>query len=95
VVPTEGPVKARRTAPPDELSLIDIADLTLALGAEEAANRLRADGPSELCAVTPVPLWRRALTQFQGPLVYLLGAAGIVALAAWWFEGRDRPGAPG
>jgi Ca2+-transporting ATPase len=30
-----------------------------------------------------------------GPLVYLLGAAAAVALAAWWFEGRGQPGAAG
>jgi len=102
-VPPEGPAEARRTAPPDDLSLIDIADLVLALGtdlehglgAEEAATRLRADGPNELRAVPPVPLWRRALAQFRDPLVYLLGAAAAVALAAWWFEGRGRPGAAG
>ena len=103
VVATEGPVQARRAAPHDDLSLIDIADLALALGtdlehglgAEEAATRLRADGPNELRAVPPVPLWRRALTQFQDPLVYLLGAAAAVALVAWWFEGRGHSGAAG
>jgi Ca2+-transporting ATPase len=102
-VPTKEPVEARRTAPPDDPSLIDIADLALALGvdldcgldAEEAATRLRADGPNELRAVPPVPAWRRALAQLQDPLVYLLGAAAAVALAAWWFEGRGHPGAAG
>ena len=88
---------------PDDLSLIDIADLALALdtdleqglGAEEAGIRLRADGPNELRAVPPVPAWRRALAQLQDPLVYLLGAAAAVALAAWWFEGRGHQGAAG
>jgi len=102
-VPPEGPVTARPTAPPDDLSLIDIADLAQALGtdldrglpAAEAASRLRADGPNELRAVPQVAAWRRALTQLQNPLVYLLGAAAAVALAAWWFEGRGRPGAAG
>jgi len=102
-VPSEGPVEGRPDAPPDDLSLIDIADLALALGtdldrglgAEEAANRLLADGPNELRAVPPVPMWRLALKQFQDPLVYLLGAAAAVALAAWWFEGRGQPGAAG
>ncbi len=104
----EGPVEARRIAPPDDPSLIDIAvidiaalalalgtDLERGLGAEEAATRLRADGPNELRALPPVPLWRRALAQLQDPLVYLLGAAAAVALAAWWFEGRGRQGAAG
>ena len=99
----EEPVAARRSAPPDDPSLIDIAELALALGtdlerglgAEEAAQRLQADGPNELRAVAPVPAWRRALAQLQDPLVYLLGAAAAVALAAWWFEGRGQPGAAG
>ncbi len=102
-MPAKGPVEARPPSPPDNLSLIDIGDLALALGtdlerglgAEEAAKRLRADGPNELRAAAPVPAWRRALAQLQDPLVYLLGAAAAVALAAWWFEGRGRAGAAG
>ncbi|MDM7944115.1 MAG: cation-translocating P-type ATPase [Hydrogenophaga sp.] len=90
------------SAPP-EPSLIDIADVIAALGtdadsglgADEAARRLRANGPNELRAVPPVPVWRRALAQLQDPLVYLLGAAAAVALAAWWFEGRSSPGVAG
>ena len=97
------PVPTRPGALPDDPSLIDIADLALALGAdlerglgaEEATQRLQTDGPNELRAVAPVPAWRRALAQLQDPLVYLLGAAAAVALAAWWFEGRGQPGAAG
>ncbi len=96
-------VGAGRDAAVDDPSLIDITDLSLALGtdlqrglrADEAANRLRADGPNQLRAVPPVPLWRRALAQLQDPLVYLLGAAAAVALAAWWFEGRGLQGVAG
>ena len=84
-------------------SLIDSADLAVSLGTdlerglgtEEAAQRLQADGPNELRAVPPVPMWRRALAQLQDPLVYLLGAAAAVALAAWWFEGRGQAGVAG
>jgi Ca2+-transporting ATPase len=89
--------------PPADPSLTDVAalvaalgtDLERGLGADEAAKRLRADGPNELRATPPVPVWRRALAQLQDPLVYLLGAAAAVALAAWWFEGRGQPGAAG
>jgi len=102
-LPAEAQVEARRSAPPDDPSLADIAELALSLGtaldrglgADEAATRLRADGPNQLRAVPPVPGWRRALAQLQDPLVYLLGAAAAVALAAWWFEGRGRQGAAG
>ena len=91
-------------APPQtDPSLVDPADLARALGsnldqglgADDAARRLQADGPNTLRATPPVPLWRRALAQLQDPLVYLLGAAAAVALVAWWFEGRGRPGAAG
>ena len=96
-------VEARRAAPADDPSLIDVADLALTLstdldrglGTDEAARRLQADGPNELRAVPPVPAWRLALAQLQDPLVYLLGAAAAIALAAWWFEGRGKPGAAG
>lgn len=89
--------------PADDASLIDIADLALALdtdlgrglGAEEAATRLAADGRNELRGVPTVSAWHRAFSQLQDPLVYLLGGAAAVALAAWWFEGRGRDGAAG
>jgi P-type Ca2+ transporter type 2C len=96
---------APRTASPapGDPSQIDAAELARGLGtdperglgADEAARRLQADGPNSLRAVPPVPAWRRALAQLQEPLVYLLGAAAAVALAAWWFEGRGRPGVAG
>jgi magnesium-transporting ATPase (P-type) len=96
-------VSKRRSEPPDDPSLIDIAELALVLGSDlerglssdEAAKRLQADGPNELRALPPVPAWRRALAQLQDPLVYLLGAAAAVALAAWWFEGRGQSGVAG
>src|SRR3990167_1834242 len=100
---TDTTVDERRKAPTADPSLADIAalvralgtDLEQGLGAEQAANRLRADGPNELRALPPAPAWRRALAQLQDPLVYLLGAAASIALAAWWFEGRGQPGAAG
>jgi Ca2+-transporting ATPase len=94
------PSGAEVPSPVDDPSLLDVAALGLALdtdldqglGSGEAARRLHADGPNELRAVPPVPAWRRALAQLQDPLVYLLGAAAVVALAAWWFEGRVQDG---
>ena len=103
VVRPEKPVEARGSTTPDDPALIDVADLAVALGtdlerglgAEAAADRLRADGPNELRAVPPAPVWRRMLAQLRDPLVYLLGAAAAVALAAWWFEGQGRQEAAG
>jgi magnesium-transporting ATPase (P-type) len=54
----------------------------------EAARRLAVDGPNELRAAPPVPTWRRVLSQFQDPLIYLLLGAVAVSLVAWLLEGR-------
>jgi magnesium-transporting ATPase (P-type) len=64
-------------------------DLRLGLGDAEAAQRLSRDGPNALRRAAPEPAWRRFLAQFQDPLVYLLLAAVLIALAAWWLEGRQ------
>ena len=63
-------------------------DLQSGLTAAEAASRLARDGPNELRAVTQRSTWRRALSQLQDPLVGLLLVAAVVALLAWWVEGR-------
>ncbi len=88
---------------PDDPSLRDVDAVARALGSDlqrglsstQAAQRLLSDGPNELRAVPPVPVWRRALAQLDDPLVYLLGAAAAVALLAWWFEHRGQAGATG
>ena len=58
------------------------------LDAAEAARRLAADGPNELRQAPPTPAWRRFLTQFRDPLVYLLLGAVAIAIGAWAVEGR-------
>ncbi len=62
--------------------------LEAGLSAQEAARRLAGEGPNELRAAAPVPAWRKALAQFQDPLIYLLLAAVTISLLAWWIEGR-------
>ena len=64
------------------------ADVENGLSAQEAARRLAQNGANELRAAPQVPAWRRALAQFEDPLIYLLLAAVVVALVAWWVEGR-------
>jgi len=64
------------------------ADIETGLSAPEAARRLAQNGPNELRAAPRVPAWRRALAHFQDPLIYLLLAAVVVAVVAWWVEGR-------
>ena len=48
------------------------ADVENGLSAQEAARRLARNGTNELRAAPLVPAWRRALAQFQDPLIYLL-----------------------
>ncbi|AMB60419.1 cation-translocating P-type ATPase [Microterricola viridarii] len=67
-------------------------DLETGLSDAEAARRLAADGPNELRGTPPVPMWRKVLAQFQDPLIYLLLAAVVVSLVAWFVEGAH--GAP-
>ena len=63
-------------------------DVETGLSVEEAARRLAQNGPNELRAAPRIPAWRRVIAQFQDPLIYLLLAAVVVALMAWWVEGR-------
>lgn len=87
------------TASPDP-SLRDGSDVARAVGVDpstglpsaEAGRRLQSDGPNELRAKPPVPLWRKILAQFQDPLIYLLLVAVLISLAAWLAEGAS--GAP-
>jgi magnesium-transporting ATPase (P-type) len=64
------------------------ADLVAGLTSQEAARRLGEHGANALRAAPPIPAWRRLLSHFQDPLVYLLLAAIAIALAAWLIEGR-------
>ena len=63
-------------------------DLRAGLTSAEASRRLRADGPNQLRAATPVPTWRKIMAQFQDPLIYLLLGAVVISLVAWVIEGR-------
>ncbi len=62
-------------------------DPAVGLSSTEAAGRLQRDGPNELRAKPPVPLWRKVLAQFQDPLIYLLSGAVAISVAAWLAEG--------
>jgi P-type Ca2+ transporter type 2C len=64
------------------------ANVENGLNAQEAARRLAQNGPNELRAASRPPGWRRLLAHFQDPLIYLLLAAVVIALVAWWVEGR-------
>ncbi|MBN1546485.1 MAG: cation-translocating P-type ATPase [Syntrophaceae bacterium] len=73
----------------ENLAKILDTDLEKGLPSLEASRRLMQDGPNELRSAPRLPAWRRFLTQFQDPLIYLLLVAITISLIAWMIEGRD------
>jgi P-type Ca2+ transporter type 2C len=71
----------------DEVATALGADLNNGLTSPEASRRLGQDGPNELRSAPRRPTWRRVLSQFQDPLIYLLLAAVAIALVAWVIKG--------
>ncbi len=63
------------------------ADINNGLTSQEASRRLAENGANELRVAPQVPTWRRVLSHFQDPLVYLLLVAIAIALVAWVIEG--------
>jgi potassium/sodium efflux P-type ATPase len=63
-------------------------DLERGLTAVEVSARLQRYGPNRLDDAVSEPSWRKFLTQFADPLIYLLLAAVIVSFSAWLVEGR-------
>ena len=59
------------------------------LTSEEASRRLLADGPNELLSAPQRPAWRRMLSHFEDPLIYLLVGACVIAFVAWMIEGMN------
>jgi P-type Ca2+ transporter type 2C len=81
--------------PQHDWSIQEVADVLKAiqanaaegLTAQEVRTRLLSNGRNELQSSPPVPAWRRALAQFQDPLIYLLLVAIAIALVAWGVDG--------
>ena len=73
----------------DAVIMAVAADPSNGLSAQQAAQRLTANGANQLRAAPLVSGWRRVLTHFQDPLVYLLLVAIAIALVAWIIEGRQ------
>ena len=92
-----GPVSGVAAAVPGDPSVLPTGELARILGTDirtglasaEARRRLRSHGANELPASPRPAAWRRFLAQFRDPLVYLLGVAIVVSLAAWALEGRQ------
>ncbi|MCI1868650.1 cation-translocating P-type ATPase [Bifidobacterium crudilactis] len=61
-------------------------DVSTGLSSEEAKRRIDEFGPNELASAPPVPKWKKFLEQFRDPLVYLLLAATLISLVAWFIE---------
>ena len=61
-------------------------DTNTGLSSAEAQRRLEKFGPNQLASAPPVPKWKKFLAQFQDPLVYLLLAATVISLIAWFIK---------
>ncbi len=67
-------------------------DMRAGLSTSEAHSRLDRYGRNELAAETPIPAWRKFLTQFRDPLVILLLIATAISGTLWWLErGESLP----
>ena len=66
------------------------ADVERGLSSDEAAARLARFGRNALEAAESVPAWRKILSQFASPLIYVLLGAVVVSLAAWAAEGAEE-----
>ncbi len=64
-------------------------DPATGLTTAEAERRLATAGPNQLEAAPPTPVWRRAVAQFNDPLVLLLWFAIAISLAAWAVDGAE------
>jgi len=73
----------------DNLAKVLGTNLESGLASQEAAWRLSQDGPNALRSAPRLPAWRRFLSQFQDPLIYLLLAAIVISLIAWAIEDRS------
>ena len=76
---------------------MEVADLAASLDVDnesgltsvEATSRLERYGPNQLDAAEQIPAWRKFLSQFADPLVYLLLVAIAIAIVAWLAEGAE------
>ena len=73
----------------DEVARALGPDIENGLTSEQASRRLAQDGPNELRSTPQRPAWRRVLSHFEDPLIYLLLVAIAIALLAWVIEGMD------
>ena len=63
------------------------SDLEQGLSSDEAARRLKHYGPNTVSSREGIPEWKRFLSQFHQPLVYiLLVACGVTAALAQWVD---------
>jgi Ca2+-transporting ATPase len=64
-------------------------DAERGLSAGEVARRLQQDGPNEIASTPRIPTWRKVVSQFNDPLIYLLTVASMISVVAWAFEGAS------
>ncbi len=71
----------------DEVAKLFSADLINGHTSEKALIRFNQDGPNEINSAPREPTWRKILSHFQEPLIYLLLIAVVIAMIAWGLEG--------
>ena len=73
----------QHTVPVTQLAAELDSDLKLGLSHAEALKRLQTNGPNIIQTKRKENLFHLLLTQFNNPMVYLLGFAALVSV---WFE---------
>ncbi len=81
-------------ADPSIVDVLEVArvldtDAERGLSSTEAARRLQRDGSNEIASAPKVAAWRKAISQFNDPLIYLLAVAAGISLAAWVLDGAS------
>ncbi len=92
----KNPVRDSEKSDPSVLEVDEIqqalnTNISTGLTSQEAQRRLEQFGPNQLASAPPVPKWKKFLAQFQDPLVYLLLAATVISLIAWFIERAYNP----
>jgi magnesium-transporting ATPase (P-type) len=67
-------------SPSGVLQALDV-DITTGLGPDPVRQRLSAHGPNALPEAPPRPAWKTFARQFRSPLIYILFAAAVLAVA--------------
>jgi Ca2+-transporting ATPase len=86
VSPKSGPPHPYRQTIEAVIAALD-TESDRGLADDDARVRLARDGPNELIAESPAPVWKKLLAQLQNVLVVLLFVATAISAGLWLHEG--------